>query len=212
MGKNDMADSGSMVAYRIDQDVHGYFLIKNEYRYGIKRMLLRLNKSFKLSVISGDNDTERNRLQQLAGAKANLLFKQTPEEKLQYTEKLQSQGENVMMVGDGLNDAGALKNSLVGIAVTESMNNFSPACDAILEAECLPNLHQYIKMAKRGKQIVIASFIISICYNIIGLSFAVRGTLSPMIAAILMPASSISIILFTWLTIQIAGRKLDRKG
>ncbi|CAN5466071.1 heavy metal translocating P-type ATPase metal-binding domain-containing protein [soil metagenome] len=211
MGKNDIADSGSMVAYRIDQDVHGYFLIKNEYRYGIKRMLLLLNKSFKLSVISGDNNTENSRLQQLAGAKANLFFNQSPEDKLQYTENLQRDGDKVMMIGDGLNDAGALKNSLVGVAVTESMNNFSPACDAILEAERLPNLHQYIKMAKRGKQIVIASFIISICYNITGLSFAVQGTLSPMIAAILMPASSISIILFTWIAIQLAGSTLNSK-
>ncbi len=113
-----------------------------------------------------------------------------------------------MMVGDGLNDAGALKTSLVGIAVTDNINNFSPACDAILEADRLLYLHRYLKMARRGKQIVIASFIISICYNIIGLSYAVQGTLSPLIAAILMPASSISIILFTWVAIQIAGRKL----
>ena len=210
MGKNEIVDSGSMVAYRIDHDVKGYFLIRNEYRYGIKEMLQLLKKSFKLSVISGDNNTENNMLRQLAGSNANLLFNQSPEDKLQYTENLRKRGDEVMMVGDGLNDAGALKNSLVGIAVTESMNNFSPACDAILEADRLPNLHQYIKLAKRGKQIVVASFIISICYNIIGLSFAVQGTLSPMIAAILMPASSISIILFTWMAIQLAGRNLNR--
>ena len=167
-----------------------------------------LGFNYKLSVVTGDNNAEREALTQLAGEKATLLFEQSPEDKLHYSELLQQQGESVMMIGDGLNDAGALKNSLVGIAVTESMNNFSPACDAIIEASRLPRLHQYIKMAKRGKQVVIASFIISICYNVVGLSFAVQGLLSPMVAAILMPASSISIILFTWSSIQIFGRKL----
>ncbi|MES2648027.1 MAG: heavy metal translocating P-type ATPase metal-binding domain-containing protein [Bacteroidota bacterium] len=206
-GNIEIPETGSIVAYRIDYEIEGFFNVKNEYRYGIKRMLRLLGKKFQLSVISGDNDSEKTRLEQLA-PNAKLLFNQTPEDKLNYSAKLQQKGTAVMMVGDGLNDAGALKTSLVGIAVTDNINNFSPACDAILEADRLPYLHRYIKMARRGKQIVIASFIISIGYNIIGLSFAVQGTLSPLIAAILMPASSISIILFTWLAIQVAGRKL----
>jgi P-type Cu+ transporter len=208
--KSQLPGNETIVAYRIDHDVQGSFSVKNEYRYGIKRMLRLLGKKFELSVISGDNDAEKTRLEQLA-PKAKLLFNQTPEDKLQYTGTLQENGAAVMMVGDGLNDAGALKTSLVGIAVTESINNFSPACDAILEADRLPDLHRYLTMAIRGKQIVIASFIISICYNVIGLSFAVQGTLSPMIAAILMPASSISIILFSWLAVQVFGRKLSKQ-
>lgn len=125
-GENEIKESGSVVAYRIDHEVKGYFLIRNEYRYGIKRMLRLLATSYKLSVISGDNDTEKSRLQQLAGNNTELLFNQSPEDKLHYTQTLQQQGQAVMMVGDGLNDAGALKNSLVGIAITESLNNFSP--------------------------------------------------------------------------------------
>lgn len=202
------AAEGSIVAFRIDHELKGYFLIRNEYRNGLRQLFRSLSRRFKLSVVTGDNMAEREALEKLSGRRANLLFNQSPEDKLHYTETLAAGGDSVMMVGDGLNDAGALKNSLVGIAVTESMNNFSPACDAIMEASMLPRLQEYLKMARRGKQVVIASFIISICYNIIGIGFAVQGILSPMVAAILMPASTISIILFTWLSIQLSGRKL----
>ena len=103
-----------------------------------------------------------------------------------------------MMIGDGLNDAGALKSSHAGIAVAEDCNNFTPASDAIIEAKQLPNLLRFILMCKANKRIVMTSFILSIIYNLIGLFFAVQGSLSPLIAAVLMPSSSLSIILITY--------------
>jgi Cu+-exporting ATPase len=113
------------------------------------------------------------------------------------------------MIGDGLNDAGALKQSNVGIAVSDDINNFSPACDAILDGTQFIKLKKFIDFAKTGKKIIIGSFIISLLYNIVGVGFAINGTLSPVIAAILMPISSISIVLFTTLTSTIAAK---RKG
>jgi Cu+-exporting ATPase len=104
-----------------------------------------------------------------------------------------------MMVGDGLNDAGALMEADFGIAVSEDMGYFSPGCDAILMGDSLPKLHALWRLVQRGKRVIWWSFFVSILYNLVGLSFAVRGDLNPMIAAILMPASSISIVLFTWL-------------
>ncbi len=103
-----------------------------------------------------------------------------------------------MMIGDGLNDAGALRQSNVGIAVAEQANNFTPASDAIIEAKQLSKLSRFIYLCKANRNIVMASFVLSIAYNIIGLFFAVQGNLSPLIAAILMPSSSLSILLITF--------------
>jgi P-type Cu+ transporter len=134
----------------------------------------------------------------MLGDKTTLLFYQKPEDKLSYIKELQNRGEKVMMIGDGLNDAGALKQSDVGVAVSEQSNNFTPSSDAIIEAKKLTLLAKFIRLCHANKNIVIASFVLSIVYNVIGLSFAVQGTLSPLVAAILMPASSLSILLITF--------------
>jgi Cu+-exporting ATPase len=197
-GKKPSKHKGSLVAFQIDSDKQGVFILKNNYRKGLREELRKLASIFKVSLISGDNDAERENLAEITGNTVELKFNQTPYDKLAHIKSLQEKGEVVLMIGDGLNDAAALSQSDVGMAVSENVNNFSPACDAILEAGRLKNLHSYLLMAKRGRQVIYFSFIISILYNIVGLSFASMGLLTPMIAAILMPASSLSILLITW--------------
>ncbi len=182
----------------INQQYLGYFVFHNQYRNELKTLLTKLKKEFRLSVLSGDGDGERVPLRKLFGSKTKLLFHQKPHQKQNYICTLQQQGTNVIMIGDGLNDAGALKQSNTGIAITDGTNNFTPASDAILCASKLHLLHSFLKLCRANKQIIIASFILSIVYNIIGLFFALQGTLSPLIAAILMPASSLCIILLSF--------------
>ncbi len=113
------------------------------------------------------------------------------------------------MVGDGLNDAGALAQSNVGITISENINVFSPACDGILDASKFQQLYAYILASKKAMKIIKLSFILSLLYNIVGLYFAVTGQLQPVIAAILMPLSSISVVAFTTVMTNLIGRKLD---
>jgi P-type Cu+ transporter len=191
-------------------NVHmGRFNISNHYREGIPVLVKNLSiKPFKLVVLSGDNDSEKPNLQRIFGKKVPLQFNQLPQQKLDYIKTMQSQNPaaSVLMLGDGLNDAGALMQAEVGIAVSDNTAQFSPACDAILDGAKVQLLDRFISYAQSGKTIVTASFILSILYNIVGLSFAVQGNLSPVIAAILMPASSISIVLLVTLLSSASAR------
>lgn len=185
----------SQVFLKIDDEILGAFSIQTQYRKGIKNLLEKLKPNYKISLLSGDNDAELPHLQPLFNSE--LLFNQLPQDKLDYIKTLQSQNKNVMMIGDGLNDAGALKQSDVGIVVSDNINNFSPACDAIMEGKSLSYFDEILNYCKQNKRIVNISFIVSILYNFVGLYYATRAELQPVIAAILMPASSISIILLT---------------
>jgi Cu+-exporting ATPase len=199
---------GSTVYVSIDDVYLGYFEIKNVYRSHLKEVIWKLKKQFNLSILSGDNNSEKENLINYFGEKATMIFNQTPADKLNYIQNLQIKGKVVLMFGDGLNDAGALKQSDVGIAISDNMNNFSPACDVIMAGEHFNKLNELINFCKKQKTIIYACFGISILYNIVGLYFSVIGELKPVIAAILMPASSISIILVTIILSTFFARSL----
>ncbi|MCG8881690.1 HAD-IC family P-type ATPase [Tenacibaculum finnmarkense] len=186
----------------------GKYVFKNAYRNGVKDLFSELNTNYNLAVVSGDNEGEKKFLETLLPKNTSFLFNQKPEDKLNYVENLQNKGESVIMIGDGLNDAGALAQSNVGISLSENINVFSPACDAILDASKFNEIGNYIKVSKKAIKIIKYSFILSLCYNLIGLYFATTGQLKPVIAAILMPLSSISIVLFTTIATNLLGKKI----
>lgn len=189
----------------------GKFTFYNRYRNGLSKLFNQLKTDYDLVILSGDNAGEQENLTKLLPAKTKLLFNQKPEDKLEYIKHHQNSGAKVLMVGDGLNDAGALAQSDVGIAISENVNVFSPACDAILDASNFNGLYHFIKASKTAITIIKWSFILSLVYNSIGLYFAVTGQLSPVIAAILMPLSSISIVVFTTISTNVVGKKIQDK-
>lgn len=205
-GSKEKYNPATQVWLAIEKEPVGYFSIRNHYRESVAPLLKALGNKYKISIISGDNAAEQQNLTKLLGSDATLLFNQQPAQKLQYIQQLQQSGAKVMMIGDGLNDAGALKQSHVGIALTEDSNNFTPASDAILEASQLSKFMKLIWLCKANKKIVMAAFVLSILYNIVGISFAVQGLLSPMVAAILMPVSSLSILLVTFGSSNLSAR------
>ncbi|MEC4005382.1 heavy metal translocating P-type ATPase metal-binding domain-containing protein [Flavobacterium sp. SUN052] len=174
----------------------GSYIFNNQYREGLEVLFEKLSKTYNLVVLSGDNDGERPILEKMVPHATTLVFNQTPEQKLDYIENLQKQGKNVMMVGDGLNDAGALAQSNIGISISENVNVFSPACDGILDASQFQKIAFFMRYSKDAMNTIFMSFTLSLLYNIVGLSFAVSGNLLPIVAAIIMPLSTITIVSF----------------
>lgn len=201
VGYNNGAEevfTSAVVYLAVEGEVWGRFVIRNAYRPEVPALFERLQKKYAITILSGDNEGERKYLSSLLKPGSQLLFNQGPEDKLHVIEVLQQSGHKVMMIGDGLNDAGALQQADVGIAVTEDSNCFTPASDAIMEAGQLGALDRILHLCMVNKRIVMAAFVVSVLYNVIGIYFAVQARLSPMIAAILMPASSLSILLITY--------------
>lgn len=204
VGNEKNISSNTSVHISINGIYKGHYIFKNQYRKDLKEIISSL-KNYKISLLSGDNDSEKLSLEKIFSTDTVIKFNQSPQDKLDYIKNLQDKGHNVLMLGDGLNDAGALKQSNVGVAISDDINSFTPSSDAILDGNNFAYLPLYLKLSKKALVIVSICFIISFCYNIIGLSFAVSNRLSPLVAAILMPVSSISVVLLTTIVSKIIG-------
>lgn len=204
---NIKAEQQSGVHIVINSSYKGTFVVEQQWREGLTDLVSTLKEEFSLTVLSGDTDKDRKVLQNIFPPDVSIGFEQSPHNKLEAILNKQKNGEKVMMLGDGLNDAGALKQSDFGIAITDNINNFTPGCDAILKGSSLNHLPNFYKLSKDGLKVIKMSFAIAIFYNCIGLFYAVQGTLYPLVAAILMPISTITIISFTSIATRFFARK-----
>lgn len=202
---------GSLVYFSENDKVLGYFYLANVFRPGLEGMFRALSPNFKLHVLSGDHEGERETLERLTHGKATLHFHCGPDEKGQYIEDWQKQGKKVLFAGDGLNDTGALSLADIGLAVNDSGSGLLPPCDGMVKGHALSTLPMLLYMGKRAVRLTHFSLAISLSYNIIGLAFAVSGNLHPIVAAILMPASSLSVVGFALATTWWSVKQMDKK-
>jgi P-type Cu+ transporter len=186
-------DEKTSVYVTINNEYIGRFVFSSQLRSGVAEAIKNLS-NYRLHVLSGDSEKDFEMLAGVFPNTTHIQFKQTPHSKKEYIATLKKSGANVMMVGDGLNDSGALLEANVGISITEDVFQFTPSSDAILEASNLKDLPLLIKIARFSKLILRICFSFSLLYNTIGLSFATAGKLEPVVAAILMPLSSITIV------------------
>lgn len=206
-GETAAGGQGSQAYLEIDGQVRGCISMEQPWRPGLAAIIEALADDYRLDLVSGDNAREERTLRSLFPKRADLRFNQLPEDKRVYIQSLQQRGRKVCMLGDGLNDAGALRQADFGIAVSDDINSFSPGCDAILDGGSFERLPRFLRFAKDVVRVIHKSFGISVCYNLVGLSFAVAGTMSPLFAAILMPLSTITIIVFTTVATRACAAK-----
>jgi P-type Cu+ transporter len=200
------AEGTTRVYVAIDGENRGHFEVEAAFREGLEDLLDKLSGNYQWMVVSGDNEADKASLEKLFPENTPMLFNRKPEQKLKLIEDLQKEGHKVMMLGDGLNDAGALKISHVGFAVSDDTSAFSPACDGILYGPQLYRLDRFLAMAKGGRKVLLSSFGLSFLYNVVGLSFAVAAKLTPLFAAVLMPLSSITIVTFATVSVHLMGK------
>lgn len=195
LGLEDIVKESGQVLVEINGKYCGRFTIKSKFRKGWETVLQRLSGLYRLALISGDNDRDKAMVASYFKA-GNMHFDLKPQDKLNFIRKNQEAGRKVLMIGDGLNDAGALKQAHVGVALSEDVNAFSPACDVILDSKEFNRLDDFVGFSKIAMNVVRAAFALSILYNIVGLGLASTGNLSPIYAAVFMPLSSMSVVLF----------------
>lgn len=210
-GKKDQQPHSTNVFVYIGGKVKGYYKIQNHYRQGLQQVIDSMKNKYDMYMLSGDNDAERENLHKLFGDQTNLHFNQSPTDKMDFINALKKDGKTVLMIGDGLNDAGALMHSNVGLTIADDIYSFSPACDGIIESSKFSKLFDFVHFTATSMTVVKISFVISFLYNVVGIYFAIQGTLSPLIAAILMPISSISVVAFATFAIGLSAQfKLDK--
>lgn len=204
--KRERTERGTPIFVFEDGETIGIFYLNQGLRKGVASMFERLRKRVDVTLLSGDEPLQQALFKKLFGEK--MHFRLTPAEKLSHIGSLQFQGKAVGMAGDGLNDAGALKKSDAGFCITDDINRFTPAGDCILQGDKISILDRLILYCKKSKGTIHLCFGFSVVYNITGLFFAVQGLLSPLMAAILMPMSTFTIIITTYISSNLKAKKI----
>ena len=196
-------DIHTQVIVEIDGNYLGRFIYQQEIREGIADLINLLSETHEVLMMSGDNDADQSRMAELFPERAQLYFNQKPIDKLRRVQSLQQDGRSVMMLGDGLNDAGALKASDVGAVISDQSNQLSPACDVIIDSSQVNQFSAYLSYCNRARYLLYGAFAFALLYNLIGLSFAFTGELTPLVAAILMPISSGTILIYALVSTRV---------
>jgi Cu+-exporting ATPase len=203
--ESELHSDETAVHISINNAYLGKFIFHSEMRQGIEKMIEGLS-NYQLHILSGDNEKDKETLIKFFPKNTQMLFNQSPNSKSTYIENLKEKGKHVLMIGDGLNDAGALGKADVGIAVSEDIFRFTPSSDAILDASTLNQLPKFLSISNYAKTVLKTCLSFSISYNLIGLSFAVSGTMTPLVAAILMPISSITVVGLSTFLVLLKGK------
>lgn len=168
----------------------------DEVRPGMIPLLQKFqNFPAKLYIISGDRSlTVKSISDKLGGVFQSSRGELLPEMKQKIIAEAKSEGELVMMIGDGANDSAALSSADIGVAVSGGLEECLQAADIYISKDVDKNLPELFNATAKVLAAIRFNIIFSIAYNIFGAIFAISGLANPLFAALLMPFSSITIV------------------
>ena len=168
-------------------------IFKDELRYEAKQVIKSLQLRYDLFLLSGDKNHNVKKIAEELNIK-NYFGEKNYQEKYNFVQELSKYGKKVLMVGDGLNDSLALKASYASISPKTSIAISQDVSDAIYNGN-LKSLVVIFKSSKLSVNLIKQNFTLSIIYNSIAIPLAIMGKVNPIIAAIFMSISSITVIL-----------------
>jgi len=192
-------ESGSFLS--VNNEVLGFFKFQSQLREGIIEEIERLQKQYKVTLLSGDQSGDEILFKNLKEP-IQMHFNLSPTDKKNHIIRFNESGDVVAFIGDGLNDSEALEEAELGISVSEDEFRFTPKCDAIIESDKIQKLKSFFKFGLHAKKVLRICMYFSLTYNTFGVTFAFLGYVTPLFAAILMPISSVTIVLLSTFLIQ----------
>lgn len=186
---------GSLILLAVNGMYLGSFLLADEIRPGA-RSFVSLLKHFvpNISILSGDRFAAVKFIADSLGIE-KYASDLSPEDKSNLISKAQGEGNVVIMVGDGINDSLSLAQANVSISHTEAEDLSLEKSDVVLTSGNLNGLVHSLLSAKKTREVILQNIIISFCYNSIMLPLAMFGLMLPVICAVFMACSSLTVLL-----------------
>ncbi|MBY0314045.1 MAG: heavy metal translocating P-type ATPase [Bdellovibrionales bacterium] len=170
------------------------FFFTDELQPEAERVIHNLNAGFKLAIVSGDEASRVEDVARQLGIDSSSTFSnQKPFDKLRYIEA----HPRAMLVGDGANDAPALKHAFISVAAQGSMEMSLRVADIYLLKPGLKSIEDFLRISAKARAILHRNFMIALTYNIVAGSCALLGFINPLAAAVLMPLSSLALLIST---------------
>jgi len=177
-----------------DRKVRALFVISDVIRDEAIEVMDELRKAkTTVSIVSGDNRITTGSIASMVGVE-HVVADASPIAKKALVADMQSKGHNILMVGDGINDAPALTEAMVGIAMGRGTDVAMESADAVLVRNDLKLIPYFMNLSKKTFSIIKQNIFWAFFYNIIAIPLAVSGVLHPIIAAGAMAASSLFVV------------------
>lgn len=190
------AQGATVVGLAVGNSLHGLFAVKDAVKPGAREVVQSLSRQgLEIYLVTGDNALTARSIAAQTGIPPENVFAQVrPEQKAEFVKRLQQQGRRVAFVGDGINDAPALEQADLGVAVSRASDVAREAADIILLKSEIEAVPESLGLARATLRTIKQNLFWAFFYNAIGVPLAALGFLSPVLCAAAMGLSDLVVI------------------